>query len=345
MKWLVTGGAGFIGTNTVRSLVAAGEEVILVDALLRKGSGNNLAALQAQYPQLDAHATDIRDFAALSEIFRRCAPINVVLHLAGQVAVTTSVINPREDFEINALGTFNVCEAVRLHAPEAILINASTNKVYGGLEHYRVVEESDHYRYEDLPYGVPATEAVDFHSPYGCSKGAADQYVRDYGRIYGLRTVNFRQSCIFGPHQYGMEDQGWLAWFGICLLAGYPITICGDGKQVRDVLFVEDLVDGYRRAVSHIDVIRGRNYNIGGGSERTISLLHGIEMLENIVGQKAQLQFTSERPGDQRVFVADVRAAGTDFGWVPSTPVAAGLEKMIAWARTHLDEILATRQI
>jgi CDP-paratose 2-epimerase len=343
MKWLITGGAGFIGTNTVRSLAASGEEVMIVDAFLRKGSRNNLRALRKEFPELAVHAVDIRDFTALAGVFCESGAIDVVIHLAGQVAVTTSVTDPRTDFEINALGTFNVCEAVRLHAPDAVLINASTNKVYGGLEHYRIVEEADHYRYEDLPYGVPVTEPVDFHSPYGCSKGAADQYVRDYERIYNLRTVNFRQSCIFGPYQYGMEDQGWLAWFGICLLADRPITICGNGKQVRDVLFVEDLVAGYRRAAASINTIRGRNYNIGGGSERTISLLHGIGMLETIVGRKAKLEFTDSRPGDQRVFIADVRKAGVDFGWQPITPVYTGIEKMLAWTEANLDAILAER--
>jgi CDP-paratose 2-epimerase len=341
MKWLITGGAGFIGMNTARKLLATGEQIVVLDSLLRKGSKNNLVRLEKEFPNLPFYDVDIRDFDALTEALRREKPIDVLLHLAGQVAVTTSVIDPRNDFEINALGSFNVCEAVRLHAPEAILLNASTNKVYGELEHYKTVEESDRYRYEALPFGVSSTEGVDFHSPYGCSKGAADQYVRDYSRIYGLRTVNFRQSCIFGPYQHGMEDQGWLAWFVICLLAGRTINICGDGKQVRDVLFVDDLVECYRKAIERVDAVSGKSYNIGGGVENTISLIQGIAMLEEIVGRKAELQFGPWRPGDQRVFIADVRQAEQDFGWRPATPVRTGMEKMVDWCREHLGEILS----
>jgi CDP-paratose 2-epimerase len=340
MTWLITGGAGFIGVNAVLKLAARGETVLIVDTLVRKGSANNLRLIQERFPTAKFCKIDVRDVDGLAEIFQKEKSIDVVLHLAGQVAVTTSVSNPRDDFEINALGSFNVCEAVRLHASEAILLNASTNKVYGRLDHHKIIEDTDRYKYESLRFGVPATEAVDFYSPYGCSKGAADQYVRDYSRIYGLRTLNFRQSCIFGPYQHGMEDQGWLAWFAICLLANKTINICGDGKQVRDILYVDDLIDCYLKAIHAIDQISGKSYNVGGGVENTISLLQGIQMLESIVGRKARLEFGPWRPGDQRVFIADVREATQDFHWQPTTTVRSGMEQMVAWCKDHLHEIL-----
>jgi CDP-paratose 2-epimerase len=341
MTWLITGGAGFIGINAALKLAAMDAKLLIVDTLVRKGSANNLRVIQEKVPTAKFYKIDLRDADGLAKIFKSEKSIDVVLHLAGQVAVTTSVTNPREDFEINALGSFNVCEAVRLNAPEAILLNASTNKVYGRLDHHTIVEDTDRYKYKSLSFGVPATEAVDFYSPYGCSKGAADQYVRDYSRIYGLRTLNFRQSCIFGPYQHGMEDQGWLAWFAICLLADKTINICGDGKQVRDVLFVDDLTDCYLKAVHAIGQVSGKSYNVGGGIENTISLLQGIGMLEEIVGRKARLDFGPWRPGDQRVFIADVREAERDFGWHPQTPTRKGMEKMVAWCKEHLEEILA----
>src|SRR6185295_12243461 len=198
---------------------------------------------------------------------------DVLLHLAGQVAVTTSVTNPREDFEVNALGTFNVLEAVRRHSPETFFIDASTNKVYGRMEHLGVIERNGRYEYRDLPDGADESQPLDFHSPYGCSKGAAEQYTLDYSRIYGLHTVAFRQSCIYGTRQFGIEDQGWVAWFTIAAVLGKPITIYGDGKQIRDVLHVDDLAGAYGKAYEHRDAVAGQAFNIGGGPHNTMSLL------------------------------------------------------------------------
>jgi CDP-paratose 2-epimerase len=259
-----------------------------------------------------------------------------ILQCAGQVAVTTSVANPREDFECNALGTFNLLEAVRVHCPDAPLIYASTNKVYGNMEDLEIVERNGRYEYAGLPDGVGEERPLDFHSPYGCSKGSADQYVRDYARIYGLATTCFRQSCIYGYRQFGVEDQGWVAWFTIAHALGQPVTIYGDGKQTRDVLFIEDLIEAYRLAYRNRDRVAGKIYNIGGGPRNQLSLLQLVEMLESTRGRKLPLSFADWRCGDQRVFVADVRKAAADFGWSPSHDCASGVGKLIRWVDEHL---------
>src|SRR3990172_406111 len=282
MRWLVTGGAGFIGANAAARLAREGNEVVVYDNFSRLGSKQNARWLSAQRG-LRILPGDVRDWRALTHLFQVFGPFDVVLHLAAQVVVTTSVADPRTDFETNALGTFNVCEAVRQFAPGAVLLNASTNKVYGGMDDAAVVERGGRYVYADLPYGVSEDQPVDFHSPYGCSKGAGDQYVRDYARIYGLRTVNFRQSCIYGYRQFGVEDQGWVAWFTIAALLGRPITVYGDGKQVRDVLFIDDLVDCYLAAVRQIDAVAGQTFNIGGGTEHSLSLLELLAQPEKVL--------------------------------------------------------------
>jgi CDP-paratose 2-epimerase len=328
MRWLVTGGAGFIGCNAARRLAAEGHDVVLLDNLSRAGAGENLDWLRRQGPVAFVHA-DVRDFRHLKRVFQ--AKFDVVLHLAAQVAVTTSVREPREDFEINALGTFNVCEAVRLCCPQAILLNASTNKVYGGMEDVRIDQANGRYRYADLPQGVSEERPLDFHSPYGCSKGAGDQYVRDYARIYGLRTVTFRQSCIYGTRQFGVEDQGWVAWFTIAAALGLPITIYGDGKQVRDVLHVDDLIDCYLRAVTRIERVSGQAYNIGGGPSNTMSLLELLDYLEVLAGRPIPRQFAGWRPGDQPVFICDLTKAEAELGWSPKTAVEEGVAALWSW--------------
>src|SRR5882672_2336384 len=238
MRALVTGGIGFIGTNLSHRLLSDGHEVILFDNLSRAGVQHNFDWLNAKHgKQLEFVQGDVRDFDAVLKAIQN---VDVVFHLAAQVAVTTSVSNPREDFSINAQGTLNILEAARRQEPMPVVLYTSTNKVYGGLEHLRVVERSSRYEFENLPQGVAETCPLDFHSPYGCSKGAADQYVRDYYRIYGLPSIVFRMSCIYGYRQFGVEDQGWVAWFTIAHVLGKPIAIYGNGKQVRDVLFVED---------------------------------------------------------------------------------------------------------
>jgi CDP-paratose 2-epimerase len=330
VKYLVTGGAGFIGCNAARRWMQHGDEVVVLDDLSRRGADRNLAWLESQ-GRFSFERVDIRDAAALDSAMARHRDSTVVLHLAAQVAVTTSVTAPRNDFEVNALGTFNLLESVRRHAPAATFLYASTNKVYGGLEHVGATLRGGRHAFRDRPRGIAETEPLDFHSPYGCSKGAADQYVRDYARIYGMRTVVFRQSCIYGWRQFGVEDQGWVAWFTIAAATGKPITVYGDGRQVRDLLFVDDLCEAYDAAVERIDRVAGRIYNLGGGPENTLSLLELLEQLKQLNGRSLAFAFADWRPGDQPVFVADVGRAAEDLGWSPRTGVREGVEKLHHW--------------
>lgn len=335
MKWLITGGAGFIGCNAVKRLMDIGDEVVVFDNLSRKGADINLNWLREQGGNFEFVKGDIRDFEHLKDIFLRHKDIDVVLHLAAQVAVTSSVTNPREDFDINAFGTFNVCEAVRQFNPGAILLYASTNKLYGAMEDVRVIEHNGRYEYADLPNGVSEERPLDFHSPYGCSKGAADQYIIDYSRIYGLRTVSFRQSCIYGYHQFGIEDQGWVAWFIICGVLGNDITIYGDGKQIRDILFIDDLIDCYIEAVNKINVVSGNAYNIGGGPESTMSLLELMALLEKLNSKKVNYLVSGWRPGDQKVFVCNIEKAKRDFGWIPKVKKEDGIRLLFEWVKEN----------
>jgi CDP-paratose 2-epimerase len=329
---LITGGAGFIGCHATDRF-AARHRVTVFDNLSRHGARANLEWLCGRRDFAFVEQ-DVRDAAALLRAVERARP-DVVLHLASQVAVTTSVRDPRHDFEVNALGTFNVVEAVRQAAPEALVIYASTNKVYGGMEDVGTVLDGDRYRYADLPQGAAEDRPLDFHSPYGCSKGAGDQYVRDYARIYGLRTVVFRQSCIYGTRQFGVEDQGWLAWFAICATLGRPVTIYGDGMQVRDVLWVGDLLDAYEAAVERADRVTGRVYNLGGGPANQLSLLESLDVLESLLGRPIERGFAPARPGDQLVFVADTRLAQRELAWKPRTPPSRGVEQLLGWVREN----------
>lgn len=333
MRILITGGAGFIGTNASLHFARKDWQVHVLDNLSRRGTAENLAWLRQQVPA-ELIQIDIRDAVAVDQAMASVQP-DLVVHLAGQVAVTTSVKDPREDFEINALGTFNVLDALRRHAPKAFFINASTNKVYGKLEHLGVCERNGRYEYADQPFGVAESEGLDFHSPYGCSKGVADQYTIDYARIYGLQTVTLRQSCIYGERQLGIEDQGWVAWFAIAATLGKKLTIYGDGKQIRDVLDVRDLVRCYERAYDHRDLVAGKRYNIGGGPHNTMSLLELLGHLERVTGQSIARTHDQIRPGDQPVFVCDIRAAKADFGWEPEINVDAGLDRLIGWVRAN----------
>ncbi|MEN8246674.1 MAG: GDP-mannose 4,6-dehydratase, partial [Thermodesulfobacteriota bacterium] len=266
-----------------------------------------------------------------------------LFHFAGQVAVTTSVADPREDFEINALGTFNMLELVRnSKGKKPAFFFSSTNKVFGGMEDVSIEEGESRYFYRDLPQGISESRILDFHSPYGCSKGAADQYVRDYARIYGLKTVVFRQSCIYGYRQFGVEDQGWVAWFVIATVLNRPITIYGDGKQVRDVLFIEDLIAAYSRAWDNISEASGNVYNIGGGPANTISLLDLIALLKEEVSPAIPLSYADWRPGDQPVYVSDISKAETELGWRPQVAWDQGVRKLVKWVkgnRSMLEEL------
>lgn len=335
MKWVVTGGAGFIGCHAAARFHEAGHEVVVVDNLSRRGADANLAWLRGQGVAAFEKA-DVRDAAAMTDLFTRHADADAVLHLAGQVAVTTSVADPRTDFEVNALGTLNVLEAVRLAAGgRPAVLYSSTNKVYGNLEHVKVIERDGRYAYEDRPEGVDEHEPLDFHSPYGCSKGAGDQYVRDYARIYGLRTVVFRQSCVYGTRQFGIEDQGWVAWFCVAVTTGQPFTIFGDGKQIRDALWVGDLIDVYERAIERIDQVSGEVFNVGGGPRNTMSLRELVAKLEEAFGKRLDPPYSDWRPGDQRVFVADVRKAGRLLDWRPRVGTDEGVLRLIEWVKEN----------
>lgn len=330
MNIFITGGAGFIGVHTSNYYLSNGHNVTVFDNFSRKGTLENIGWLKRKYgpSNLQVIDGDIRDFVALEAAI---SGHDVVVHLAGQVAVTTSVANPREDFDINALGTFNVLESVRLHAPKAIVLFASTNKVYGGMEEIKIIKKNKRYAYRDLPDGIPETQNLDMHSPYGCSKGAADQYVRDYHRIYGLRTVVFRQSCIYGTHQFGIEDQGWVSWFTIAAVLCKPITVYGDGMQVRDVLFVEDLVRAYDAAIINIGKSAGKIFNVGGGPEFTLSLLELLDLLEKKLGKNIPYTAADWRPGDQPVYVSNISKIYKDLGWKPQIDVQEGTSRMISW--------------
>ena len=335
--YFITGGAGFIGSNYVSRLLERGEKVTIYDNLSRAGASRNLAWLQEKYGKTAFQLTagDVRDAALLNASSRDA---DVIIHLAAQVAVTTSVVNPREDFEINALGTFNVLEAARISERKPVILYASTNKVYGGMEDVKVVEDATRWHYMDLPQGCPETQPLDFHSPYGCSKGTGDQYVRDYARIYGLRSVVCRQSCIYGPRQFGVEDQGWIAWMIIAAVTGKPITIYGDGKQIRDVLYVNDLLNAYDAAIARIDKVKGQVYNLGGGPENTMSIWTEFgRLLEGLLGRPVPVARADWRPGDQKVFVADIRKAERELGWKPAVGVEQGVGRLFEWVKTNQD--------
>ena len=328
---LITGGAGFIGVNASRYFTQRGWRVAIVDNLSRRGTEDNLRWRKGQ-TSIAFHKMDIRDPKASEDVIAQMRP-DVVLHLAAQVAVTTSVTNPREDFDINALGTFNLLEAIRKHSPETFFINASTNKVYGRMEEVEIEERNGRYEYRDLARGVDEQQQLDFHSPYGCSKGVADQYSIDYSRIYDLDTVTFRQSCIYGTRQFGIEDQGWVAWFTIAAVLGKQITIYGDGKQIRDVLDVRDLCRAYEAAIEQREAARGQAFNIGGGPQNTMSLLELLEHLQADLKKNIPLEWDDWRPGDQPVFVCDVRKAQDLLGWQPEIPVKNGVTNLIQWVR------------
>ncbi len=334
-NYFITGGAGFIGSNYVARLLERGENVVVYDNLSRAGNELNLEWLYSTYgtDSFKLVEGDIRDFDKLSDSMKNA---DVVVHLAAQVAVTTSVVDPRDDFECNALGTFNVLEGARASGRKPIVLYASTNKVYGGMEEVKVIQQNGSYKYEDFIFGVPESFSLDFHSPYGCSKGAGDQYVRDYNRIYDLPTVVFRQSCIYGQRQFGVEDQGWLAWFIIATFTGKPITIYGDGKQVRDVLFIDDLLDAYDLAVENIDKVAGEVFNVGGGPENTLSVWSEFgPLLERLEGKPVPVKHSDWRPGDQRIYVSDIRKIKKMLNWSPKTDVETGIETLYNWVKEN----------
>lgn len=333
-KYLIVGGAGFIGCNLASRLLRDGKEIIVIDNLSRVGSEQNLKWLQEQ-DDFCFLRCDIRNYSDVKEVFVNNRDIEVVFHLAAQVAVTTSISDPRDDFETNLLGTFNLLEAVRESKSEPILIYASTNKVYGKMDYVDIIEKDKRYEFKDLPHGIPESMPLDLYSPYGCSKGGADQYVRDYARIYGVRSVVMRQSCIYGHRQFGVEDQGWVAWFTLATILDKPILIYGTGKQVRDLLFIDDLIDLYLLGVEKIAQISGEIYNVGGGPQNTLSLLELIDFLEELSGKKITYSFQNWRTGDQPVFICDISKAKKDLGWQPKIAVTDGVRGLYKWVERN----------
>jgi CDP-paratose 2-epimerase len=328
---LITGGAGFIGSNLADRLAGEGHDVLVYDALARPGVERNLAWLKERHGAKITHiAGDVRDE---DELVRAAADVKAAFHFAAQVAVTTSLVDPREDFDINVRGTINLLDAVRTRREPVPVIFASTNKVYGDLADFEF--ETLHDRHEPKSFlsrrGVDESRALDFHTPYGCSKGAADQYVVDYARSFGVPTAVFRMSCIYGQRQMGTEDQGWVAHFLIRALEGKPITIYGDGRQVRDILDVEDAVNAYVAALANIGRVQGRAFNLGGGPANAISLLQLIDEIRAITGREVPLDFEDWRQGDQRWFVADTSAARSELNLRKFRGWREGVARLAEW--------------
>ena len=334
---LITGGAGFVGSTLARRLLSEGRRVLIFDNLSRAGVQANLTMLREQFPRrVEVAIADVRDEGAVAQAVER---VDEIYHFAAQVAVTTSLERPVEDFEINALGTLNVLEAARRRRPAPPVIFTSTNKVYGGLGGLELKREGRRY----VPVaqgvrerGVGESQALDFHSPYGCSKGTADQYVLDYARSFGIPAVVFRMSCIYGPHQFGNEDQGWVAHFLIRARAGAPLILFGDGCQVRDVLYSEDLVDAFLAVRSRIGALAGNAFNIGGGPKNALSLLELIALLEERHSLRVLTRFAPWRTGDQRYYVTDTSRFTAATGWTARTSPDQGIGQLNAWLEQAL---------
>ena len=333
---LITGGAGFIGTNLAHRLLQAGRSVLIFDNLSRPGVEQNLRWLRERHGgRLRVTTADVLNRFALQRCVQQAA---CIFHFAAQVAVTTSLTEPIRDFEVNARGTLNLLEAIRAQELPPPLLFTSTNKVYGGLEDLPLRVENQRYGPEDPAIrtcGIAESRPLDFHSPYGCSKGAADQYVLDYARTYGIPATVFRMSCIYGPHQFGTEDQGWVAHFMIRAMENEPVTLFGDGRQVRDVLFVEDLIDAFLLAQNRIETISGEAFNIGGGPSNTTSLLELIDLIEAIRGERLPTQIEGWRLADQRYYVSDTRKFQAATGWSPRIGVEKGVRALYEWLLDH----------
>lgn len=335
MKLLITGGCGFLGSNLASHAIEKGFEVVVFDNLYREGSLHNLAWLKDKGAFRFVHG-DISNQNDITRLVQDFKP-DAIFHLAGQVAMTTSIANPRMDFEVNTVGTHNLLEAVRLFAPDAAVLYSSTNKVYGDLEQYIYRETDTRYECIDKPTGFDESTSLDFHSPYGCSKGAADQYMLDYARIFGLKTVVFRHSSMYGGRQFATYDQGWIGWF--CQQAAAtkngtlkePFTISGNGKQVRDVLHADDMITLYFGALGNIQTARGNAFNVGGGIGNSLSLLELFGLLEEFSGIKLVYTKLAPRESDQRVFVSDIAKAKKLIGWEPRVSARAGVKRMLAW--------------
>lgn len=335
MKLLITGGCGFLGSNLAAHALSQGTELCVFDSLYRHGSQSNLQWLRDQGSFEFVHG-DIRNANDVQRTIARVKP-DAIFHLAGQVAMTTSIADPRMDFEVNALGTLNLLEAVRAHAPDAVVIYSSTNKVYGDLEQYQYRETNTRYVCVDRPKGFDEQTPLDFHSPYGCSKGSADQYLLDYHRIFGIRSIVFRHSSMYGGRQFATADQGWIGWF--CQKAieqklrpdAAPFVIAGSGKQVRDVLHGDDMIRLYFAAARHPDGLVGRAFNVGGGVENSLSLLELFAALEGHIRTPLKFEHGPARESDQRVFIADTTCLGEALDWQPVVSAAEGVARMMDW--------------
>jgi CDP-paratose 2-epimerase len=343
---VITGGCGFIGSNLAANLLADSEEVVLIDNLSRPGVEQNLASLQEAYPgRVRAEKCDVRDFAAIALVLSQA---KAVFHLAAQTAVTTSLADPGADFEVNARGTLNVLEAVRQSGRRIPVIFASTNKVYGGLEDVGAVVQGDRRQPVDPDIarrGIDETRRLDFYTPYGCSKGVADQYVLDYARSFDLPTAVLRMSCIYGPRQFGTEDQGWVAHFLLSALSGQPISVYGDGTQVRDILHVDDAVVAYRAVLADIDRLKGQAFNLGGGPANAVSLRILLDEIERIVGRDVETANGPWRQGDQLYFVSDTRKLAAATGWQARVAWRDGVRGLAEWlAANRLDRVDRSRR-
>jgi len=334
VKYLITGGLGFLGSNISSEILKRRDSLIIYDNLSRIGGESNLEWLQKQGDFTFIKA-DIKDYTDISKLIKKEQP-DIIYHLAGQVAMTTSILNPRMDFETNVLGSFNVLESVRQFSPETIVIYSSTNKVYGDLEYLTYEETETRYICNEYPNGLDESVNLDFRSPYGCSKGAADQYILDYSRVYGLKTIVFRHSSMYGSRQFGTFDQGWISWF--CQKAVETkrnpdtlFTISGNGKQVRDVLHADDMIKIYINAPGNIDKSIGQAFNIGGTMANSLSLIELFSLLENKLDIKLLYDELPPRESDQKVFVADISKTQEVFNWVPLVNLDEGITRMLLW--------------
>ena len=332
MKVLVTGCAGFIGSHLTELCLSLGHVVSGIDNLSRKGTELNLNWISGlSEGSFRFTKIDLTENKRLNQWFQENGPFDWIAHEAGQVAVTTSLVDPHADFEANARATLNLLECIRLHCPQAKLIFASTNKVYGNLASLSIIETETRYTLPDHPDGIPERQPLEFNSPYGCSKGAADQYVCDYARSFGLRTVVLRQSCIYGTRQFGLEDQGWVAWFLIATAMKCPITLFGDGKQVRDLLWIDDLCDLYLKIWEMQDFTWGTPLNVGGGKNNTLSLVELFSLMKDMGLPDPTCSSSTWRKGDQRIFIANNAKTESITGWKPKTSLKIGLQRLWNW--------------
>ena len=334
MRYMITGGCGFLGSNIASEILRRGDELVVLDNLSRPGSVQNLSWLNSSGNLVFIHG-DIRNMLDCSQAVQKYQP-DVVFHLAGQVAMTTSLISPYHDFEVNTVGTLNMLEAIRIHCPMAVIIYSSTNKVYGDLDYLKYSETDTRYVANGFEAGIPESMSLSFATPYGCSKGAADQYIIDYYKMFGIRGVVFRHSSMYGGRQFATQDQGWVGWFCAQALnqrhgTGGDFTISGSGKQVRDILHAEDMVKLYLEATRCISHIAGNAFNIGGGVDNSLSVLELMKMIEVTIGFKPRVQHIAVRSSDQKYFVADIAKIQSAIGWKPLISKEEGIKKMMTW--------------